>query len=142
MEPSFEVVCNTDTSPAKPYLHLLNAEIVELNSSRIIVNNMNISSNCHNLSDYQLDRSLTIDLSKTQYRFSDGNWITTTGCNVMSVGVIGERVQSSIRSSCSAICSDGMSNSYECLYGQTSYAGDGCCVVPIPRGNNQLMFCL
>ncbi|XP_047941060.1 wall-associated receptor kinase-like 1 [Salvia hispanica] len=45
LEPSFEIVCNTTTNPAKPFLRLLNTEIVELNSSKIVVNYMNIAFN-------------------------------------------------------------------------------------------------
>ncbi|XP_047976019.1 wall-associated receptor kinase 2-like isoform X2 [Salvia hispanica] len=140
LEPSFEVVCNKDTHPATPFLHLLNAEIVELNSSKIIVNYMNISSNCYNRSGYQVGWSLTIDLLKTPYSLSDDNWITTIGCNVMLNGVIGEDKRSSIQSSCTAICSDSLEiyddgGTYaDCGYGPTSYADDGCCRVPIPRG--------
>ncbi|KAL1568201.1 non-specific serine/threonine protein kinase [Salvia divinorum] len=143
LEPSFEVVCNAHTNPAKPFLRLLNTEIVELNSSKIIVNYMNMSSNCYNGSDYQVEPRLTIDLLKTQYSFSDDNWIIVIGCNVMLNGVIGEDKRSSIRSSCAAICSD--SQIYndgriygDCEYGPTSYAGDGCCRVPIPRGTTYL----
>ncbi|KAG6386587.1 hypothetical protein SASPL_151753 [Salvia splendens] len=138
--PSFEVVCKKDTNPAKPYLRLLNIEIVELNSSKIIVSYMNLSSNCNNWTDYQVEPRLTINLMETQYRFSDDNWITAIGCNVMAVGVIRERKQSSIRSSCAAICSDFYDGrDYRvCDYGQTSFAGDGCCRVPIPRGTTYL----
>ncbi|XP_047977273.1 wall-associated receptor kinase-like 1 [Salvia hispanica] len=140
LEPYFEVVCNKDTNPEKPYLRLLNTEIAELNSSKIIVNYMNLSSNCNNWSDYQVVPRLTIDLLKTQYRFSDDNWITAIGCNVMAVGVIREDKQSSIRSSCAAICSDFYDGRYYrvCDYGPTSFAGDGCCRAPIPRGTTYL----
>ncbi|KAL1568195.1 non-specific serine/threonine protein kinase [Salvia divinorum] len=144
LEPSFEVVCNKYTNPATPYLRLLNTEIVELNSSKIIVNYMNLSSNCYNWSDYQVERSLTIDMLNTQYRFSDHNWITAIGCNIMFNGVIGEDKRSTIHSSCAAICSDSLhiyndgSVYGECEYGRTSYAGDGCCRIPIPRGTTYL----
>ncbi|XP_047943765.1 wall-associated receptor kinase-like 1 isoform X2 [Salvia hispanica] len=128
LEPSFEVVCNKDTNPATPFLSHLNTEIIQLNSSKIVVNNRNLSSNCYNGSDYQAEPTLTIDLLKTQYRFSDDNWINAVGCNVMAVGVIGEDKRSSIRSSCAAICSD--SQIYDdgsifigCDYGITSFAG-------------------
>ncbi|XP_042038105.1 wall-associated receptor kinase-like 10 isoform X2 [Salvia splendens] len=145
LEPFFDVVCNTDTNPAKPYLRLLNTEILQLNSSKVLVSHRNVSSNCYNSSelDYQLERSLKIDLLQTQYRLSDENWITTIGCNVMLNTVIGRDKRSSIRSSCAAICSDGNIDdngriSVSCEYGPTSYAGDGCCRVPIPRGTNYL----
>ncbi|XP_047938635.1 wall-associated receptor kinase-like 1 isoform X2 [Salvia hispanica] len=144
LEPSYEVVCNYSTNPAKPYLRLFNTQIAELNSSKIIVNYRNVSSNCYDRSelDYQVDRSLKIDLLKTPYRLSDDNWITTVGCNVMVVGAIGQEKRSSIRSSCAAICSDRNINydgSVEggCSYG-TSYAGGGCCRVPISRGTTYL----
>ncbi|KAG6386577.1 hypothetical protein SASPL_151743 [Salvia splendens] len=144
LEPSFEVVCNTDTNPKKPYIRLLNTEIVELNSSKIIVNYMNLSSNCYNRSGSQVGRSLTIDLLKTPYSLSDDNWITAIGCNVMLNGVIGEDKRTSIQSSCTAICSDSLliyddgTTLARCIYDPTSYAGDGCCLVPIPRGTTYL----
>ncbi|XP_042042031.1 wall-associated receptor kinase-like 6 isoform X2 [Salvia splendens] len=142
LEPSFEVVCNNDTNPATPFLSLLNTEILELNSSKIVVSYMNLSSNCYSGSDYQAEPSLKIDLLKTQYRLSDDNWITAVGCNVMAIGVIGEDKRSSIRSSCAAICTNSMINdngrtSASCDYGPTSFAGDGCCRVPIPRDHLQ-----
>ncbi|XP_042042145.1 wall-associated receptor kinase-like 2 isoform X2 [Salvia splendens] len=128
LEPSFEVVCNNDTNPATPFLSLLNTKIVELNSSKMVVKYMNVSSNCYSGPDYQAEPRLTIDLLKTQYRLSDDNWINAVGCNVMVVGVIGEDKRSSIRSSCAAICSD--SQIYDdgsvfigCDYGITSFAG-------------------
>ncbi|XP_042066932.1 wall-associated receptor kinase-like 1 isoform X2 [Salvia splendens] len=137
LEPSFEVVCNTATNPAKPFLRLLNTEIVELNSSKIVVNYMNIASTCYNMSDSRVgitkpeERRLTIDLLKTPYRLSDGNWINAIGCDFMAVGIIGEGKRSSIRSSCAAICL--IKSTSWCNYGPVSFGGDGCCRVPIPR---------
>ena len=84
------------------------------------------------------ERRLTIDLLKTPYRLSDDNWINAIGCDFMAVGIIGEEKRSSIRSSCAAICY--MQGNSMCHYGPVSFGGDGCCRVPIPRGNNQLMF--
>ncbi|XP_047942302.1 wall-associated receptor kinase-like 10 isoform X2 [Salvia hispanica] len=143
LEPSFEVFCNNDTNPATPFLSLLNTEIVELNSSKIVVNYMNLSSNCNSGSDYQSEPRLTIDLLKTQYSLSDDNWITAVGCNVMAVGVIGQDKRSSIRSICTAICFDSMIYAdgrtiASCEYGPTSFAGEGCCRVPIPIGTTYL----
>ncbi|KAG6418305.1 hypothetical protein SASPL_120508 [Salvia splendens] len=142
LEPSFEVVCNTATNPAKPFLRLLNTEIVELNSSKIVVNYMNIASTCYNMSDSRVgitkpeERRLTIDLLKTPYRLSDGNWINAIGCDFMAVGIIGEGKRSSIRSSCAAICL--IKSTSWCNYGPVSFGGDGCCRVPIPRGTTYL----
>ncbi|XP_047940211.1 wall-associated receptor kinase 5-like isoform X2 [Salvia hispanica] len=142
LEPSFEVVCNTATNPAKPFLRLLNTEIIELNSSKIVVNYMNIASTCYNMSDSRVgitkpeERRLTIDLLKTPYRLSDDNWINAIGCDFMAVGIIGEEKRSSIRSSCAAICY--MQGNSMCHYGPVSFGGDGCCRVPIPRGTTYL----
>ena len=150
LEPSFEVVCNTATNPEKPYLRLSNTEILELNSSKILIKYFNKATTCYSLSDNQVEitkpeeQRLTIDLLKTQYTLSDENWITTIGCDVMVVGIIGKDKPSSIRSNCAAICSNrlmykGRINA-QCEYETTSFGGEGCCRVPVPRGNNPSIF--
>ncbi|KAG6418307.1 hypothetical protein SASPL_120510 [Salvia splendens] len=79
LEPSFEVVCNTTTNPEKPYLLLSNTEILELNSSKILIEYVNKATTCYSLSDNQVgitkpeEQRLTIDLLKTQYTLSDEN---------------------------------------------------------------------
>ncbi|KAL1559095.1 wall-associated receptor kinase-like 1 [Salvia divinorum] len=150
LEPSFEVVCNTATNPEKPYLRLFNTEILELNSSKILVNYFNKATTCNSLSDNQVgitkpeEQKLTIDLLKTQYTLSDENWITAIGCDVMVVGVIGEDNPNSFRSSCAAICSDrnrwsdNRWDNAQCEFRTTSFGGDGCCRVPVPRGTAYL----
>ncbi|XP_042067944.1 wall-associated receptor kinase-like 1 [Salvia splendens] len=140
VEPAFEVVCNTATNPAKPFRRTLNTEIVELNSSKIVVNYMYLASTCYNNTKPQ-ERRLTIDLLKTQYRLSDENWISAIGCEDMVVAVIGADKQSIIRSSCAMMCPGswidrGLDGSgAQCNYGTTAF---GCCRVPIPRGTNYL----
>ncbi|KAL1533216.1 hypothetical protein AAHA92_33133 [Salvia divinorum] len=143
--PNFDVVCNTTTNPEKPYLRALSTELVELNSSKIVVHYNNLASTCYNLSAYQMgitkpeERKLIIDLLKTQFSFSDDNWITAIGCNAIVVGVSGEDSLTSIQSSCAAICPDSVSyNSASCSFGRTYLEGTGCCRVPIPRGTSYL----
>ncbi|KAG6390723.1 hypothetical protein SASPL_148467 [Salvia splendens] len=153
LDSSFEVVCNTTTNPEKPYLRALETEIVEIDSSKVVVISQNMASTCYNLSAYENgitkpeERKLVIDLLKTQFTLSDENWITAIGCNAMLVGgVIGEGKLTSIGSSCAAICSDSISYynrmQYEyadCNFGRGSNLGDdGCCRVPIPRGTSYL----
>lgn len=48
--PGAEIICSTTTNPPKPYLAALNAEIVDLNSSRVLVNYPNIGWTCYNTS--------------------------------------------------------------------------------------------
>lgn len=145
-EPSFEIICNTSTYPRKGYLAILNQEIIELNSSRVLVNYPNLGSNCFSSSSNTNtieNRSLIVNLSRTQYTLSDENRITAIGCDNVVVAVVGEDKRTSFRSSCAAICSDlrrSLSISYgtyaTCPLGATpNSAGDGCCRGPIPRGN-------
>ncbi|KAH6781376.1 hypothetical protein C2S51_006669 [Perilla frutescens var. frutescens] len=155
LAPSFEIICNASTNPPKPYLSVLNAEIIQFrNSSQVHLNSFNLSLACYNWSDYQHrfikteERSMIIDLSKTQYTLSDDNWITAIGSNDMAVGIIREANQSFIGSICSTVSKNSEidSNDYGDYYpdgyspyGTTEYwPGDGCCMTPIPRGTSYL----
>ncbi|KAH6781373.1 hypothetical protein C2S51_006666 [Perilla frutescens var. frutescens] len=150
LEPSFEIICNTSTNPPKPYLRVLNKEIVELNSSQVMVNYPNLGLACYHLSDYDRkitktdERSLVIDLWRTQYTLSDQNWITAIGCDDMVVGIFGHANQSFIRSGCANVCwNRQLYPSYHygyCPDGTTSsyWPGDGCCRTPVPSGTTYL----
>ncbi|KAH6758256.1 hypothetical protein C2S51_018491 [Perilla frutescens var. frutescens] len=155
LAPSFEIICNTSSNPPKPYLSVLNAEIHQLmiNSSQVQLKSFNLSLACYNWSDYQHrivkteERSLIIDLSKTQYTLSDDTWITAIGIDAMVMGIIRQANQSFIGSICLTIFQNSEIYSYlhygvyygdgECPYGSTEYwPGDGCCMTPIPRGTS------
>ncbi|XP_057796398.1 wall-associated receptor kinase 2-like [Salvia miltiorrhiza] len=144
LEPSFEILCNTSTNPPKAYLAIFNTEIVELNSTKVLVNYLNLASTCYNnengISKAE-ERRLTLDLMRSQYRLSEENWITAVGCDDTAVAVIGQTNLASIRTACAAICSDSWIYEYDnaqCDYGTTSLGGEACCRVPIPRGTNYL----
>ncbi|KAH6801413.1 hypothetical protein C2S52_001877 [Perilla frutescens var. hirtella] len=151
LAPNFEIICNSTNNPPKAYLRVLNKEIIELNSSRILVNYPNLGLACYNLSNYQRgitkteEHSLIIDLSKTQYTLSGENWITTIGCDDMVVGSIRQGNRSFISSGCSTVCSDNVVasriNGY-CPYRNTRSTGylpgDGCCEALVPRGTSYL----
>lgn len=148
LAPSFEIICNTSTNPAKAYLSVLNAEIIELTASQVVVDYPNLSFACYNLSDNQHgitkieERRLVIDLSGTQYALSDENWITAIGCDDMVVGIIGQANRSFIRTGCATVCQDRQIflNHYgDCPYVTTTYEpNDGCCRALIPRGTAYL----
>lgn len=142
LEPSFDVHCNTTSNPPMAYLRALNAEIIELNSSRLLVDYPVTGLACYDFSTGQggitktQDRSLFIDLSRTPYMLSDDNWMTVIGCDAMVVGRIGRGNRSSIASSCATVCGDDSAFLAECPYSNTyvHLPGNGCCRAAIPRG--------
>ncbi|KAH6781372.1 hypothetical protein C2S51_006665 [Perilla frutescens var. frutescens] len=150
LAPSFEITCNASTNPPIAYLAVFNAQIIELNSSQVLVfyPTQLVSLACYDLSDNQRgmsktdNRRMIIDLSRTQYTLSDENWITTIGCGDMMVAITRQANRSFIVSSCAAVCWDTQffSNTEGyCPSGTTMYRpGDGCCRAPIPRGTTYL----
>ncbi|KAH6781211.1 hypothetical protein C2S52_000025 [Perilla frutescens var. hirtella] len=148
LEPSFEVICDTSTNPPIAYLNVFSEEIVELNSSQVLVNYPNQAFACYSFSNSQSgiikteERSLIIDLSRTQYTFSSHNWINAIGCDDMVVGIIRHANRSFIGTSCAAVCRDRLINlgtSGFCPVGTTDYSpGNGCCRAAIPRGATYL----
>ncbi|KAH6801412.1 hypothetical protein C2S52_001876 [Perilla frutescens var. hirtella] len=145
MEPSFEISCYLH----KAYLTVLNAEIIELNLSRmqIRVKYPNFALACYNLSDSQLRNNKTeslgmiIDLSATRFTLSTDNWLTAIGCDDMVVGYGGAN-RSFVTSSCASFCPvlnyPGTAYGYCPTNTDRYWPGGGCCQSPISKGTTYL----
>ncbi|KAG6415784.1 hypothetical protein SASPL_123202 [Salvia splendens] len=105
LSPSFEILCNTSTNPPTAYLAILDKEIFDINSSKVLVNYPNLAWSCYNQTGITEKQIMIIDLSRTEYTLSEENSITAIGCDHMVVAVIGKDKATSTRSSCAAICS-------------------------------------
>ncbi|KAG6418304.1 hypothetical protein SASPL_120507 [Salvia splendens] len=139
LSPSFEIRCNTSTNPPTAYLALLDKEIIDINSSTVLINHPNLAWSCYNQTGITEKQIMIIDLSRTQYTLSEENWITSIGCDHMVVAVIGKDKPSSTRSTCAAICSNDPFSTASCPFSVSTYwPGDGCCRAPIARGTTYL----
>lgn len=145
LESSFNITCNTSTTPPKPYLnidHYETLEVVEIISARIRIRYPHpLFGACLDESSGSERRSsewIIIDFSGTQYTLSDYNWLTAVGCDELMVA--SSLVQNqSFRDTCIGTCSVGKSSSDK-VYCPNNVAGnsvgDGCCRTPIVKGNN------
>ena len=143
---SFNITCNTSTTPPKPYLNIskYNLEVVEIRSddpTRIWIRYPYlISGVCYNLtSGNETWRERTvIDLFETQYTLSENNWLTVIGCDDFGAAGTyrGQEYRSpEYRDACVGFCSDNSSSVGVCPNnGNSNAVGEGCCRVPIPKG--------
>lgn len=139
MERSFEINCNASYDPPKPFLSVLNAEIIGINPTNIRINYPNLA-----LSSYGQDaRILTViyRLSPTRYTFSDENWLTAIGCDDMAA-VTGQ-ANRSFSGGCVSYCRsrDDSGGVASCPDDSNGFGlGTGCCRTPIPKGIYFLLF--
>ncbi|XP_057802432.1 wall-associated receptor kinase-like 10 [Salvia miltiorrhiza] len=149
LEASFEVFCNTSTNPPKAYLSILKAEISRLDSSRVWVDYPRLGLACYNWSESQPgitkteERSLSIDLSGTQFTLSEDSWISVVGCDDIIMATIRHGNRTFVGSLCATVCKNNQISSgdyYAYCPTRTSeyWPGNGCCRAPIPRGTSYL----
>ncbi|XP_042016474.1 uncharacterized protein LOC121764531 [Salvia splendens] len=139
---SFNITCNTSTTPPKPYLNIkkYNLEVVEIradNPTRIRIRYPYlIYGVCYNLTSGNKTwrEENYIDLSETQYTLSENNWLTTIGCDDFPA-VTTNRGQEYYLDACVGFCSRNRSTVGVCPNNDDSNSvGEGCCRVPIAKG--------
>ncbi|KAG8374425.1 hypothetical protein BUALT_Bualt11G0130500 [Buddleja alternifolia] len=126
--PSFDVNCNTSSSPARPFISTGNLEIVAISDEQVRVKNW-IAARCYTDSgNITRENSIQINFTSTPYSFSDANRFTVVGCDDLAV-IRGFRSSGrNFTSGCLSVCSqrddpiDGFCT------------GIGCCQTQIPRG--------
>ncbi|KAH6822096.1 hypothetical protein C2S53_000646 [Perilla frutescens var. hirtella] len=138
MEQSFGVTCNASTDPPKATLSIIGSEIIEINPTNIRVKYPNLA-----LSNYSRNSvrvlSVVYDLSRTQYAFSDDNWLTAIGCDDMAA--VTGRANRSFSGGCVSYCQDRNDSGgvASCPDNSNGYGlGTGCCRTPIPKGTTNL----
>lgn len=78
LDPSFNISCDTSTSPPKAYITIIDKEVVEINDTYVRVKYPNyMASACYGLSDFKT-YSMAVNLSGTPY--------TLISCDDMVVG--------------------------------------------------------
>ncbi|XP_042012515.1 wall-associated receptor kinase-like 8 isoform X2 [Salvia splendens] len=145
---SFNITCNTSTTPPKPYLNIsgVNLEVVEIGSddpTRIrIWYPYLLYGVCYDLTSGNVtwEDGSYIDLSETQYTLSENNWQTTIGCDDFGTAST-YRGREEYRDACVGYCSISANRSNVGVCPNNGYSnsvGEGCCRVPIAKGTQLL----
>ncbi|KAH6781365.1 hypothetical protein C2S51_006658 [Perilla frutescens var. frutescens] len=140
LDTSFNITCNTSTTPPKPYLKIEDEsiEVVEIrvdNPPQIRIKYPHLlAATCYHRGGRVASwERKAIDLRTTQYTFSEENWITAIGCDEF-VAAIKNTTNQSFRDACQGTCSDdtGYLISGSCPNnGDRNSVGDGCCRTPL-----------
>ncbi|XP_047959733.1 wall-associated receptor kinase-like 8 [Salvia hispanica] len=145
---SFNISCNTSTTPPKPYIYIGDSdtpfEVVEIrvdDPAHIRIKYpFLLYTACYNKSSGMLWDFNRINLLSTQYTLSEDNWITAIGCDdaMTTTTYIGDSDQA-IRDGCISICFDDHGSYGTCpRNGDGNSRGDGCCRSPVPKGASYL----
>lgn len=122
-------------------------EVVEINPSQIRVTKPTVldaacydrSGNNQLRADDDAEAWYGFSLRRTQFTFSDENWLTAIGCDDLVLG-IGEG-EKKFGGGCVTYCDDSNGRAGFCPENDVGYPpGNGCCRTTVPKGNNEVRF--
>ena len=142
---SFNITCNTSTTPPKPYLNIkdTNLEVVEIRSDDPTRIRIRYPYLLYGVCYYLTSGNITwevqsdIELSDTQYTLSENNWLTIIGCD--DIGAASTyRGGEEYRDACVGYCTSNRPTFGVCPNnGDSNSVGEGCCRVPIAKGDHR-----
>lgn len=140
LDPYFNIHCDASSGHPKPYLSIINKEVIEINQTYIRVIHPTLISACYDLSDGQQVNStvasnkhgVMVNLSGTPYTLSVRNRLMAIGCDDVMLESDGSLVSGG---GCSAFCADKNDTGgvgYCASNGST--LDNGCCEAEISYG--------
>lgn len=137
LDPSFDIACNATTNPPKPYLSVIDREVVEINKTYIRVKYPYRISACYGSTNaVELNpRSMIVNLSATPFTLSYTNRLTAVGCDDAVVQSNGRPVSGySGSGGCSSVCGEGddLGRVGYCRF--NDLVGNACCQAEITGG--------
>ncbi|XP_058202994.1 wall-associated receptor kinase-like 8 [Rhododendron vialii] len=121
----FAVICNHSSNPPKPFIKIINLEVLQisLSESTVQVNNPVITSNCPGRANGK-----DVYFFSTPFTFSDThNRFTAMGCNNLALLVRGSNIITACMSICNAFLPPSLNETAGCY-------GINCCQTRIPHG--------